>query len=207
MSPRFVLLCIVLAVVALALGAVSAHWLWAPAPAPAHDVLVLDAPRPVPDLALLDHHGRPFDRSRLAGRWSVLFFGFTRCPDICPTTLIALAGASGYLDDLPAGQQPQVVFVSVDPMRDDPETLARYVPHFDPDFTGVTGELPAVQTLTGSLGVAVSYRRQAEGDYSVDHSAALFLVDPEARLRAIFPAPHDAARLARDYRRIVAGRG
>ncbi|HUO83052.1 MAG TPA: SCO family protein [Gammaproteobacteria bacterium] len=205
MSPRFALLSLVLAAVALALGAASAHWLrMSGSPSGA---LVLDPPRPMPELDLLDHQGRPFDRARLAGRWSVLFFGFTRCPDICPATLIALAGASGRLDDLPPGQQPQVVFVSVDPMRDDPGTLARYVPHFDPDFTGVTGELPAVQTLTDALGVAVSYRRQAEGDYSVDHTAAVFLVDPQARLRAIFTAPHEAAQLARDYRRIVAGRG
>jgi protein SCO1/2 len=204
-SPRFTLLSIVLAAVALALGAAAAHWLRPPAPP--HEVLVIEAPRPLADFDLLDHRGRSFDRARLSGRWSVLFFGFTRCPDICPTTLIALARANGLLDDLPPEQRPQIVFVTVDPMRDDPATLARYVPHFDPDFTGVTGELPAVQTLTGSLGVAVSYRRQADGDYSVDHSSALFLVDPRARLSAIFTAPHDPARLAREYRRIVAGRG
>lgn len=206
MSPRFALLSLVLAVIALALGAASAHWLRSPEPGP--DALVLQPPRALPEFRLIDHEGRRFDRDRLTGRWSMLFFGFTRCPDICPATLQVLARASDVLDDLPAGQRPQVVFVSVDPMRDDPETLAGYVPWFDPRFTGVTGKLPAVQVLTDSMGVAVSYRRQGETDeYSVDHTGALFLIDPEGRLHAIFAAPHDAARLARDYRRIVDGRG
>ena len=97
--------------------------------------------------------------------------------------------------------------MSVDPARDTPPVLARYVLHFDPSFVGVTGSPAALDTLTRALGVAVIVGpADAAGNYSVDHSAAVFLVDPEARVAALFNTPHDAAAIARDYRRIVAAR-
>ncbi|MGH8496959.1 MAG: SCO family protein [Gammaproteobacteria bacterium] len=203
--PRFLLAIVALAVIAGALGAASAHWLRA---AREPKATVLDTPRPLPEFELVDHHGRPFERSDLDGRWSILFFGFTNCPDVCPVTLQTLAEASDRLDDLPDARRPRVVFVSVDPARDDASTLARYVTWFDPRFTGVTGELARLQALTDGLGVAVRYVREPAGvEYTVDHTAAVFLVDPEARLRAIFTSPHDASQFAQDYRLITEGRG
>ena len=163
-----------------------------------------DAPRPLPAFALVDQAGRSFGPERLRGRWNFMFFGFVNCPDVCPTTLATLAAAEAALADLPAQDRPGVLFVSVDPGRDTPEVLGRYVAHFDPAFTGATGSREAIDALAGALGVAVIIGLPAaDGSYSVDHSAAVFLVDPEARVVALFGAPHDAATIARDFRRIA----
>jgi protein SCO1/2 len=163
------------------------------------------APRPLPSFALVDQAGRPFGPERFRGHWTFLFFGFVNCPDVCPTTLATLAQARRTLGDMPAGRVPAVVFTSVDPGRDVPATLARYVRHFDASFTGVTGSKAAIESLTRALGVAVMFGAPDDnGNYTVDHSTGVFLVDPEARIAAMFGVPHEAAVLARDYRRIVA---
>ncbi len=163
--------------------------------------------RALPEFSLVDQAGRSFDRERLRGHWTFLFFGFVNCPDICPTTLATLAGARQMLADLPAGERPEVAFVSVDPGRDTPEALARYVAHFDPTFTGATGEPAEISGLTEALGVAVIIGPAAEdGSYSVDHTAAIFLVNPEARVAALFGTPHEATTIAGDFRRMVAAR-
>jgi protein SCO1/2 len=98
--------------------------------------------------------------------------------------------------------------VSVDPLRDTPAQLAGYVPYFDPEFLGVTGAEEALRPLTSSLGVAYSYTPGGDGKgYTVDHTAALFLVDPAGRLAAVFGTPHVADRIASDYRAILAASG
>jgi len=169
--------------------------------------LLFSESRALPGFALVDQAGQPFGPERLRGHWTLLFFGFVNCPDVCPTTLTTLAAARQALADLPAAQQPAVTLVSVDPGRDTPEVLARYVSHFDPTFTGVTGTADAIAALTSGLGVAVVVGpADADGNYSVDHTAALFLVDPEGRFAALFGGPHEAGAIARDYRRIVAAR-
>ena len=100
---------------------------------------LLTPPRPLPEFELIDQDGSPFTQAQLRGHWSVLFFGFTHCPDVCPTTLGVLAKARQELSDLPDELQPHVVLVSVDPKRDTPQQLASYVKFFDSSFTGVTG--------------------------------------------------------------------
>ena len=165
---------------------------------------VLTPPRPLPEIALIDQAGAEFDGSRLAGRWSLLFFGFTRCPDVCPQTLGVLAQVDKSLADLPAGARPQVILVSVDPQRDTPEQLASYVKFFAPSFTGVTGTQHAIDSFTRAMGVPVAIRPTENGDYTVDHSAAIFLLDPQGAMRALFSTPHDPKIIAGDYRRIVA---
>ena len=193
---------LIVAVVALAAGVLSARYLSRPA-GPEH-ALQLDSPRPLPSFTLRDHSGGVFDRASMEGHWTLIFFGFTHCPDVCPTTLHTLAGVLGALADLPSGSQPGVVMVSIDPIRDTPEKLAAYVPFFDPDFVGVTGDMADIMTLTRNLGVAFSYGPVDGSDaYSVDHTASIFLVDPEARLAAVFGTPHAVADIARDYQRIV----
>ncbi len=164
-----------------------------------------DEPRALPEFTLVDQAGGVFDLQRMRGHWTLLYFGFVNCPDICPTTLATLAGARKALADLPAAQRPEVAFVSVDPRRDTPDVLASYVASFDASFAGVTGSAESIEALTRALGVAVIIGPPAaDGSYSVDHSAAVFLVDPDARVIALFGAPHEAARIARDYRRLVA---
>jgi len=168
--------------------------------------LVLDAPRQLPDFALLDHRNEAFDASRMQGRWTLLFFGFTNCPDVCPTTLDMLARTSRSLQDLPPAEQPAVVMVSVDPMRDSTGQLAAYVPFFDPAFVGLTGPMDQIQALTRGLGVAFAYTPSGDGNdgsYTVEHTASIFLIDPQGRLAAVFSTPHRADELAAEYRQIV----
>ena len=154
----------------------------------------LPEPRALPDFALVDQSGRPFDRKRLDGRWSLLFTGFTHCPDVCPTTLALMAELNRRVarDDL------QFVFVSVDPERDTPEAVARYLAHFDAALVGATGERAQMERLTAGLGLA-QVRNPGGGDeYTVDHSTAFVLVDPEGRLAGYFSAPHARDALAAD---------
>ncbi len=164
---------------------------------------LLTPPRPLPEFELIDQDGSPFTQAQLRGHWSVLFFGFTHCPDVCPTTLGVLAKARQELSDLPDELQPHVVLVSVDPKRDTPQQLASYVKFFDSSFTGVTGTERSIDEFTRSIGVPVAITPTQNGDYSVDHSAALFLIDPQGNMRALFSTPHVVSVIADDYRRIV----
>lgn len=164
-------------------------------------------PRALPAFGLIDHARAPFGPERLRGQWTFLFFGFVNCPDICPTTLSMLADARTRIANESAGEVPQVVLVSVDPGRDTPPLLAQYVAHFDASFTGVTGSPEAIETLARALGVAAFVGLPAaDGSYAVDHTAAIFLVDPDVRVAALFNTPHESAAIARDYLKIVAAR-
>jgi protein SCO1/2 len=201
------LLTITAAAVALltALTTALAAWIWLDrAPAPAEPVAtVFPTARALPDFALENHHGKPWTRASLQGDWQFLFFGFTHCPDVCPMTLATLAGAVDRLD-ADGGPVPEVVFVSVDPGRDDPGTLQRYVEHFNDAFMGVTGEREALDRLTGSLGISYSLGEPDEnGDYPVDHSAAILLINPEGDWQALWQPPHGRELLAEEFRRIA----
>ena len=195
-------------VAALAGAWLARAWLGAPGGPPAtRAAAVYTEPRPLPAFELVAHDGSRFDRARFLGHHTLVLFGFTNCPDLCPTTLVELARAERLLADLPAARRPVVVMVSVDPGRDSPAVLAAYVPHFDPAFVGVTGADPDIATLAAALGAAYQRGPERDGSYAVDHTAALFLIDPEARLLAVFPTPHEAATIAHDYRAILAARG
>ena len=173
-------------------------------PTPLQDPVatVLEPPRALPELELIDHRGEAVDRARFEGGWDLLFFGFTHCPDVCPTTLYDLAQASAIIEEH-GGTAPDVYMVTVDPARDDAETLAAYVPFFDRDFTGITGSLPELEVLFRNLGVAYGYRDRDDGSYDVDHTPALFLIDPEGRFRALYNPPYRVADLATSLRRVM----
>jgi protein SCO1 len=150
----------------------------------------------VADFRLTDSAGQPFTLSRLERTPTLLFFGFTHCPDVCPTTLVKLAQvrkAAGIAD-------LKVVFVSIDPQRDTPEVLGRYVHAFDPQFEGVTGEPQAIEALARRFNVAVNRVELPGGDYTMDHSAVVFLLDASARVVAIFTPPFDGKLMAADLR-------
>lgn len=164
----------------------------------------LEPGRRLPELAVVDQAGQPFGRERLEGHWSLIFFGFTSCPDICPTTLAMLGELDESLADLDPASRPRVVFVSVDPERDTPERVAAYVGFFSPAFTGVTGSAEGIEGFAEALHVPYASVPLSDGNYTIDHSSALFLIGPGAELRAIFSAPHSPAALAADLRRIVA---
>jgi protein SCO1/2 len=163
----------------------------------------ISPPREIVDFNLQGTHGVPATKSSFANHWSVLFFGYTTCPDVCPTTLAQLSDVHKALSNLPAELQPQFIFVSVDPKRDTLEKLSAYLNYFSPDFIGFTGPQPQLDTLTKSLGVPVIIQPLQDGSYTVDHSASLFVINPQQQLAAIFSPPYEAATLTRDLRALV----
>jgi len=191
-----------LAIAAAGAGVAAGVWLEKSAPGAATSATVLDAPRPLPQFSLVDEHGAAVTRDELTGRWTFLFFGFTHCPDVCPMTLQVLARTLHAFDDVPADQRPTARFVSVDPERDTPAQLASYLAAFNADIHAMTGTPEAIAALTRAIGVAYERVDQPGGGYTMDHTAALFLLDPEARLVAVFTPPHDARALVADLRAI-----
>lgn len=155
---------------------------------------------------LEDHHGKAFTLDGFRGRWTLLFFGYTHCPDVCPVTLSVLKNAIALMGEAGAeAEPPQVVFVSVDPNRDSLEHLGAYVGHFNPRFLGVTGSDAKLKAFARQLGVLyVLTEADANGDYLVDHTAAVFLIDPRGHLVALFQAPHSAETMARNIPQIQA---
>jgi protein SCO1/2 len=175
---------------------------------------VLEPPRPVAHLQLIDQHGAPLSADMLAGRWTVLFFGFTHCPDVCPTTLARLAGVQRRLPEA-VRERVHFMLVSVDPMRDTPARLAEYVSAFGQDFVGATAPLGDLAPLLRELGVSYTYTAQPTDEhaghdahaghadhgtpaYTVTHSETLYVLDPQARLYAVFTDPKDDYALLRD---------
>lgn len=154
----------------------------------------LPEPRTLAAFDLTDQRGQPFSRDNLRGRWTLLFTGFTNCPDICPLTIASMAELRRRLarDDL------QFLFVSVDPDRDTPEVIRRYLAHFDPGLLGATGARADIERFTAGLGLAQVVNPGVGDDYTVDHSTAFVLIDPEARLAGYFSAPHQLDSLAAD---------
>ncbi len=164
----------------------------------------LPEPRPVAPFELTDHLGRPFDLDSLKGRWTLVFFGYTFCPDVCPMTLQVVGEAQRQLTDTSASKQLAYVFISVDPERDTLDRLAQYATHFSPDILGVTGSHPQILTMSRPLGVI--YAKVDSGDtedYLVDHSASLFLINPDAELHAVLTAPHTAETIADDLLKLL----
>ncbi|HEY3487763.1 MAG TPA: SCO family protein [Gammaproteobacteria bacterium] len=156
--------------------------------------------RPLGTFKLTAHDGRTFDNNELAGRWNLVFFGFTYCPDVCPLTLQTLRDIVDTLAAHGVADRLRVIFVSVDPERDTPERLRKYAGYFHPDFIGVTGPHENLQALTSSLGVFYSRTENPENpaQYQVDHSASLFLIDGNGKIRALFSAPLEAQAIAQD---------
>lgn len=163
---------------------------------------VWPAPRMLPTFALVDHNGGPVGPGFFRGHWSLVFFGFTHCPDICPATLQVLSAVQRQLRES-MEIVPRVVLVSVDPERDSPETLAAYVGHFGEDISGITGELSELQKLTSAAGIFFE-KTPLEGDgYTVDHSAVVLLVDENAAIHASFGAPHSVKNYVEDLPIII----
>jgi protein SCO1/2 len=163
----------------------------------------LSPARPLPAFALVDQDAKAAGPERFRGRWTLVFFGFTHCPEACPTTLALLGVVRRALAaTLPAEQVPAVLLISVDPERDTPPALKSYLAGFDPTFSGLTGNPEAVRAFATALGVP--YRKiPMKGDYMMDHSTAIMLVNPDGQLAALFTGPHVADVLVRDVSRSV----
>lgn len=167
----------------------------------ANGLYLMDPPRDFGEFALLDHRGEAFTPASLEGRWTLIFFGFTYCPDVCPTTMAFLDRFVGELEGTEA-EDTSVVMISVDPARDTVEQLASYVPFFNEDFTGVTGEFLDLFRL--ATGLNTPFRKVAgQGDdYQVDHSANVVLINPRGHYHGFFKAPLDLAKMKVTYRAV-----
>lgn len=167
---------------------------------------ILYDPSPITSFRLTDHKGNPFNQDNLNGKWTILTFGYTHCPDICPTTLKILNQVNKILKDANNENLPQFVFVTLDPERDDVAQLAEYIPWFNKDFIGLTGTTEQVEVLTKVLGILNMKREDEsnknENEYLIDHTVTVMIVDPKAQLRALSSAPHDAQTLANDFVKI-----
>jgi protein SCO1 len=157
----------------------------------------LPRPKLLADFHLTDNDGHPFSLHDLRGKPALVFFGFTHCPDVCPTTLLKLAKAkkTAALPGL------RVIFVTVDPARDTPTLVGNYVHAFDPEFIGLTGDNAAIVKIAAEFGVAVNRVDLPGGDYTMDHSAVVFLLNTHGQLAGIFTPPFDTTRLAEDLDR------
>jgi len=164
--------------------------------------LVFEQPRRVSAFELEDHRGKPFTAAPLQDRWTLAFFGFTECPDICP---MAMAELARTMEELPPelAERTQVLLVTLYPARDTPEVLAEYVPYFHEDFVGVTGEFLTLKRLANEVNVAFAKVTQSDDDYTVDHSGNIVLFNPKGDYHGFFKPPFDPTKLAEHYTSIV----
>ncbi|MFO7593084.1 MAG: SCO family protein [Pseudomonadota bacterium] len=174
------------------------------APAELRDILLPESRRIEP-FSLIDSQNEVFDLSRLQGKWTLIFFGYTHCPDICPTTLATLGRMAKDLQQKSPRyySDTQFVFVSVDPKRDTTAHLAEYVDYFHPDFLAATGEKDQIDRLARRLGTVYMFEGDTgSDDYLVNHSAGIVVIDPRGHWAARFNAPHKAAEMAENFRRL-----
>ncbi len=169
-------------------------------------LFVYDLPRPVAAFALTDHNGVPFTQERLEGKWSLLFFGYTFCPDICPITLATIRQFEQLLQeaDPEAAALLQVAMISVDPQRDTPEKLAAYMGYFNEEYVGVTGQYIDIFNLGRQLNVAFGYTPTENGEYLVNHSGEVILINPDGGFHGFFKVPHDPEKMTRNFRSVLA---
>ncbi len=174
-----------------------------PSPAELNAVLLPEY-RQVTPFQLTDGDGQTFDLANLEGKWSFIFFGYTHCPDICPTTLAMLRLVAKNLQQTPAYyQNSQFLFVSVDPKRDKPANLKQFVAYFHPDFKTATGEKSEIDNLAKQLGAVYMFDGDLNSDdYIVNHSATVVLIDPQGRWVARFNPPHKASEIAEQFRQV-----
>ncbi|HAW25879.1 MAG: cytochrome c oxidase assembly protein [Pseudomonas sp.] len=166
-------------------------------------IVMLPQGRDVPDLTLTNQNGEPVSMKSLEGRWNLLFFGYTFCPDICPATLAELRQLRGQLPEA-ARQRMQPILVSVDPERDTPAQLKKYLEYFGAEFIGLTGSLDDIQTLANAAGVPFIPADTSKDNYTVDHGGNLALIGPDGRLRGFVRAPLRTEKLAEQLPAVLA---
>ncbi len=155
-------------------------------------VSIISPPIALPDVTLTDQEGQPFKIDQLKGRWSLLFFGYTHCPDVCPTTLNNMNQVAKQLGN----SELNYVFVTLDPKRDTPDKLKAHVNHFNPDFIGLSGTTANIDQLAETVGIIYDFDGDTSSDkYNVNHYAAILMVDPKGQLRAHILPPHPASKM------------
>jgi protein SCO1/2 len=169
---------------------------------PPQTATVLPEARPLADVRFVDKTGRTTQLSDFKGDFTLLFFGFTNCPDVCPLTLSLLAQVRADITARAPRLAPRVLFVSVDPNRDTPERITAYLNGFDPQFAGVTASDEELKPLLDALGVAVEKHVHGGANYNVVHNSAIYVLDANAEWLAVSTGPHDPKVVADDYLRI-----
>lgn len=157
-------------------------------------IVLLPQPRTVPAISLTDQDGKPIAMNELKDKWSLLFFGYTFCPDICPTTLAQMRELKGLLPEA-ARERVRIVMVSVDPNRDTPQQLKQYLGYFDPAFLGATGELASIQKLANAVSIPFIPADTSKENYTVDHSGNLVVIGPDGTQRGFIRAPLNNQKL------------
>lgn len=165
-------------------------------------VHLMSPPRELPAFSLRQSDGTQLVKGELKGHWTLVYLGFTHCPDVCPTTLGELAHAQKQWETLPESTRPRLLFVSVDPDRDTPDKVGEYAHAFHRDTLAATADTPTLERFAQSLSLVFQKMPIAAGapvdSYAVDHSATLVVLDPQARMAAIIQPPFDARAIAAD---------
>ncbi len=194
----------VIAAIAVALGLwAGSRWLSHEPPTELKTAVMYPVPLTIPDFNLQRADGKVFTAADLQGHWTIAFFGFTHCPDICPTTLAEFKQVWSKLATAGKSDKVQFIFVSVDPERDTPEQLASYVGFFHKDFLAVTGAEDQLTRLTRALGLVYAKVADESNGYSVDHSASAVIIDPMGRRAGLFRPPFKAAPISMDIISLV----
>jgi len=172
---------------------------------PLTSALLYPQPRDIPDFQLTQSDGSIYSKESWRGHWNLLFFGFTSCPDICPSTLNILRNIDKKTKKSGKNLHLRFDFISVDPERDFPQQLDNYTKYFSPDFRAATGTHEELTKLTRSLGVIYSRTQDLAGKIEVDHSASILLINPEGRLLGMFRPPLLADAIANDLEILMSG--
>ncbi len=197
---------VLIAALAAALGLWAAQHFFAPSaksslPA-TRAVRLFEPARTLPAFTLRQSDGTPLVPGELKGHWTLVFLGFTHCPDVCPTTLAEMAKAQKQWAALPETTRPRLLFVSVDPERDTPDRIGEYAHAFHRDTIAATADIPALESFAKSLSMVFAKVPPPEGipadQYSVDHSATMAVLDPQGRMTGIVQPPFDPLAIAAD---------
>ena len=168
---------------------------------------LLDKPREVNSFLLMGTDNVSFNNASLQGHWTMVFFGFTNCGTICPTTMAELGKMYRLLEEKGVKTLPRVVMVSVDPERDSLDKLNHYVKAFNPQFYGARGEESSIKEMTQEVGIAYAkialQGSQDAQNYDIEHTGTVILFNPKGELSAFFTMPHQAPMLAKDYMLLV----
>lgn len=168
-----------------------------------YGAVIFDVSRVLRDFSLLDETGKPADKTVLQGKWSVLFYGFTHCPDVCPATLAELNQVQRQFVEQGISEKWQVMMIAVDHERDKPERLRPYLNYFNPAFKGLTGADESLQQLAGDTNAAYGKIYSEGGSYTVDHSSQLVLINPKGDYAGFIKGPAQAARVAPVLRSLI----
>jgi len=197
---------VLIAAIAAALGLLAAQNWFARSPQGSRPALkaarLFEPARAIPAFSLRQSDGTPLVPGELKGHWTLVFLGFTHCPDVCPTTLAQLGVAQKQWEPLPEASRPRVLFVSVDPDRDTPDRIGEYAHAFHRDTLAATADVPALETFAKSLSMVFAKVPTGAGapadQYSVDHSASLAVLDPQGRLTGFIQPPFEPKDIAAD---------